>query len=269
MPKMKQVALKNLQLVFQTQSVNWHKQILEQHYQSLARLLVDFGRLKTLDLKWLEEHIEFPFLPRYKELQSLYPDRGVVLAAGHLGSFELLAQCIVMRHRPISFVVRLFNLKRTSAWWTSVRERLGNKVISREGAFKEVIRDLSAGRDVAILFDQNIKRKHAVFVDWFTKPAATTKAVALAALKMQSPVVVIGMAYLGNDKYKVLTKECNFSALYENTEISNEEKIYKITAEVSNHMQDMILEYPAEWFWLHRRWKTAPSDEAEGFYSKP
>src|SRR5690606_20029609 len=105
-----------------------------------------------------------------------------MMATGHLGSFELLAHCVSMYGFPISFVVRPFKLERLNAWWSGIREAAGNRAIARSGAFKEILKELTSGRDVAVLFDQNVTRNHAVFVDWFGRPAATTRTVALAAL---------------------------------------------------------------------------------------
>lgn len=267
MPRFRKIALRNLSLAFPEKSTSEVQALLRAHYVSLARLIVDFARLEELDEAWVRKHVSCPFLPRFEEIRRQSQGKGIVIATGHLGSFELLAHCVAMYGYPISFVVRLFQLPRLSAWWTGVRERKGNKVISREGAFKEIVKDLSLGRDVAVLFDQNVKRNHAVFVPWFGRKAATTKSVALAAIRVEAPVIAAAIVCRGIDTYEILAKEFNFSALYSDQALSIDAKVEAITGELSRCYEEFIRQSPAEWFWMHRRWKTAPTDGDENFYA--
>jgi KDO2-lipid IV(A) lauroyltransferase len=266
LPKVRKTARRNLELAFPSYAPHERERLLSKSYQDLARLIVDFARLGELDAKWVAEHVSCPFLPRFREIKAENPGKGIVIATGHLGSFELLAHCVAMYGHPISFVVRLFELKRINEWWTAIRERYGNRVISREGAFKHIMSELQRGRDVGILFDQNVKRNHAVFVDWFGRPAATTKSVALAALRTEAPVVVAGVVYRGDGKYEILAEECNFKAIYADSSLSADEKVVRITQDVSNRYIQFIKESPSEWFWVHRRWKTTPEGVTEKFY---
>ena len=266
-PRVRETSRRNLKLAFPELTQKERDLLLQQSFTSLARLVVDFARLDSLDASWVNKHVSCPFLPRFREIKKQHPGKGIVIATGHLGSFELLAHCVAMYGHPISFVVRLFELKRINRWWTGIRERYGNRVISRDGAFKHIMADLQQGRDVGILFDQNVKRNHAVFVDWFGKNAATTKSVALAALRTEAPVVVAAVVCRGDDNYEILAEECDFAALYADASIDSEEKVRRITQEVSNRYVAFIRQSPGEWFWLHRRWKTAPEGQAEKFYA--
>jgi KDO2-lipid IV(A) lauroyltransferase len=147
-----------------------------------------------------------------------------------------------------------------------LREARGNTIIDRKGAFREICKNVDGGRSVAVLFDQNVKIKHAVFVDWFGKPAATTRAFALAAVKTRAPVFVASMKYLGADNYRVNGVECDFKSLYADETLEDEVKVQRITEQISAIYCAMIEEFPEGWFWLHRRWKTRPPGEAERVY---
>lgn len=266
LPSFRKVSLRNLQLAFPDKDAAWHEDVLRRSRESLARVIVDFARLGELNSKWVRSNVDCKFLPRFEEMKKQYAGKGVMIATGHLGSFELLAHCVAMYGYPISFVVRPFKLPRFNAWWTGIREAAGNRAIMRKGAFKDVVRDLSSGRDVAILFDQNVTRNHAVFVDWFGRPAATTKTVALAALRTEAPVIVASMGYLGADHYVINARECDFRALYADAALSSDDKVLKITEELSKCYVDMIRAHPDEWFWMHKRWKTAAHEGDENFY---
>jgi KDO2-lipid IV(A) lauroyltransferase len=193
---------------------------------------------------------------------------GVLIATGHLGSFELLGHAIGLKGYPLSAVARRFKSPRLDTWWRGLREATGNTIIDRQGAFREIVRTLATGRSVAVLIDQNVKANHAVFVDWLSKPAATTRAFALAALKTEAPVFVAAMIYTGGDTYRVEAVECDFSMTYRDETLPDVQKIEFITATISEHYCQMIRQFPEGWFWMHRRWKTRPPGEAENVYSR-
>ena len=246
-------------MAFPEKDAAWRKRIINENYAALARMFVDFVRLPTLDERWVREHIESSFVERYAALHREQQGRGILIATGHLGSFELLAHAAPTFGFPLSFVVRNAKLPNVDAWWRGQREANGNTVISRQGAIKEVIETLQRGRDVGILFDQNVTRNHAVFVDWFGKPAATTKAVALAAIRTGAVMLVASVSYTGGEQYKINIEEFNFDALYKDENKSRDDKVLEITAKLAKSYEGMIRRSPHEWFWMHRRWRTRPS----------
>jgi len=266
LPRHRRIAIRNLERAFPEHNREWHQHILRSSYRCFARVLVDFARLHTLDDRWVREHVSCPFIQRYRELQSQHPSHGLIIVTGHLGSFELLAHAVPVLSKPIAFVARAFELPRFDAWWTSIREANGNVVIDRKGAFREIPKFLAQGTDVALLCDQNVKRNHAVFVPFFGNIAATTKTPAIVALRNTAPIVVAAVLRRGVDQYEIDAVECDFSALYRDEAISNEQKIYLITARVTAEYEAMIRKQPEAWFWMHRRWRTVPEGANESFY---
>ena len=268
MPRHRRVARVNLKLAFPESSPEWREQILEGSIASFARVLVDSARLPLIGPQWVSSHVDTEEVKVYQEMKIRYPGKGVILATGHLGSFDLMGHCVPMLGCKIAFIVRNFKLKRIDAWFNSLREAHGNKVIARTGGVRETIRALKDGMDTAILFDQNVRASHAVFVDWFGVPAATTALPAMAALRLQAPVLVASFCYSGEDNYKFKLVECDFSALYADQTMSNERKVHEITRIISQEYEKMIRSSPEEWFWMHKRWRTRPAAEAENIYAE-
>ena len=130
-----------------------------------------------------------------------------------------------------------------------------------------MLRLLKRGQDVGILFDQNVTRSNALFIDWFGKPAATTKAVAHAALKTRAPVFIIALIVIETDRYFYECINCDCSDIYDNEDLSKTEKLVLITTRMVRHYEDLIRKYPESWFWMHRRWKTVAEGDSEDFYS--
>lgn len=261
--RLRKTAMINLEIAFPERSKSARRRIFVKSAIEMGRLLSDAARLSTLDAAWVREHVKIPALETYVAAQA---ENGVLIATGHLGSFELLGHAIGLMGHPLAAVARRFKSPRLDAWWMSLREARGNKIIDRTGAFREIVKNISSGMSVAVLFDQNVKINHAIFVDWFSKPAATTRAFALAALKTRAPVFVASMKYCGKDRYVVDAAQCDFASLYDDSSLSDEEKIRTITRQISDHYCRMICEFPEGWFWVHRRWKTRPLGQEESVY---
>jgi KDO2-lipid IV(A) lauroyltransferase len=262
-PRLRKTAQVNLELAFPERDAAWRADILRKNAVEMGRLLADTVRLASLDATWIREHVEIPAITRFGAVAK---NRGVLIATGHLGSFELLGHAIGLWGYPLAAIARRFKSPRLDRWWTELREARGNRIIDRTGAFKEMVRSISDGTSVAVLFDQNVKSNHAVFVDWFNKPAATTRAFALAAIKTEAPVFVAAMIYRGGDTYRVESVECDFASIYGDTLLSDSEKVFRITQEISDHYCRMIREFPEGWFWIHRRWKTRPEGDHSRLY---
>jgi KDO2-lipid IV(A) lauroyltransferase len=258
LPRLRDVALDNLQLAFPERDLDWGREIVKRSYSSMARVIVDFARLPALNRKWAMAHVDFPQHVQFEAAMRRRSGTGMLIATGHLGSFELLAHYAALIGYPMSFVVRNSKMPHFDKWWRSKREANGNHVISRRGAFREVVQRLEDQQNVGILFDQNVRQSHAVFVDWFGVPAATTKTVALAALRTRCMVGVASVSYTGDERYQISFEEFDFTNLYEDTKLTNEEKVLEITRTLSDCYQEMIKRSPHEWFWMHRRWRTRP-----------
>lgn len=265
-PRLRKVSERNLEIAFPGSDPGWRRKVLIANMREMGRLLADTVRLPVLDAAWARAHVQCDFLPRYLELLASPGGKGVLIATGHLGSFELLGHSIGLFGHPLSAIARKFRSPLLDRWWTSLRQESGNTIIDRRGAFKAMVSDLNAGRSVAVLFDQNVTRNLAVFPSWFGLPAATTRAFALAALKTEAPVVVASIRYCGGDNYRIEALECDCSDLYRDQARSTEERVFELTQRVSDHYCRMIAEFPEGWFWMHRRWSTRPSEGERSVY---
>lgn len=257
-PKLSRAVHENLVRAFPNAAPDWIEEIKRKHATEIGRLAADTVRLPRLNHAWVSEHVSFPHLQRYLNQLAACEGRGVLIATGHLGSFELMGHAIGVMGHPLAAVARRFRSPLLDRWWNGLRQASGNQIISRKGAFKEMVHVLQSGRSVAVLFDQNVTRNHAIFVDWFGESAATTKSVGLAALRTEAPLFVASMKYVGNDRYEIDAEECDCSDVYRDTSLSSDEKVRVITQRLSDRYCRMITEFPEGWFWMHRRWKTRP-----------
>jgi KDO2-lipid IV(A) lauroyltransferase len=225
-------------------------------------MVSDIFRLSHLSREWFERHVQ---IDRIEELRSLVKDRTVLYLGGHIGSFDLMVAAFGVLVHPVDFIVRENKSPIFEKWSTMVRTRLGNGVIPRTGGLRRILTQMKRGRSVGFLFDQNVTRNHAVFVPWFGRLAATTAAPGMVAERVRCPVIIVTGRFEGGDKYSVRWEELDPAAMY-GQESSAEEVRRKVCECAVAVLERVIKEQPEDWFWLHRRWKTAPEGVSEDFY---
>lgn len=264
LPRANRVTLRNLQLVFPNRSESERKAIARKSREVLAITLVSFAKNVALSREQARQVI--PFKQLEQDLQAIrqkHPGKAVLYAAAHYGPFETIVQLCVLASGPVAILARGFGLPRLDAWWNRRREMFGCEVFGRTGGYRETIRRLHAGQDVTMLCDQNVKRNHAVFVDFFGIPAATTKTLALASLRTGAPVyLLVGYALELNSYGYILHELPEIETLPGNSE----QKVAAFTRVLHQHLEQAIEAHPEQWFWLHRRFKTRPEGERERMY---
>ncbi|MCB0359790.1 MAG: hypothetical protein KDD44_09140 [Bdellovibrionales bacterium] len=263
MPRLRAAALRNLERAFPDSSVAERVAIYRKSVRVLAENIADFARIPDLSREAAAELVDYQeFQAVLRGVREAHPGVGVLLPTMHFGSFELNGQLYAILERPLAVLARGFGLPRLDRFWNGRREYNGNRIFSRNGAYREIIQNLSAGSDVTLLCDQNVKRKHAVFVDFFGYPASATKTVALAALRTGAPIVLIAAYRTDPQRLKLLYRRIDVPAEY----ASQEGVVQDITARLHAAIEDFVREAPHAWFWIHRRWKTRPAGEPETWY---
>ena len=257
------VAARNLEIAFPEKSKDEHEEIRRKAKDVLAENIHGFALIPSLTKEKAEE------LCRYDEINASLANirskasTGLLFATLHFDAFEFYIQMHALNHKPLSILGRDFGLPRLDAWWRERREFHGNTIFSRKGGYKEIIRRLKAGEDVVLLCDQNVKSNHATFVNFFGTPAATTKTLALAALRTGAPVLFGSSVTAAPGRIEVKLHE-----LTHPSEIpgETEDKIRGLMEELHRRFEEHIRLRPEAWYWIHRRWKTRPPGEPETMY---
>ena len=271
-PQLKKTAVKNLSVVFPDLSQKELIALSEKSFLTLAKNLYWFAKFRILSAEDLRKLIDYREAePSKKILEE--SGRGGLFLCPHFSMFELLAQAQVVMNRESYVLIREFGLPKLDKFWTESRERFGLKVFSRKGGFQEMIGHLNDNDDVAVLFDQNVKRAHATFVDLFGIPAATTKSIALAAIRTNCPIffavcVENNLEEQRFGRFKIYVRQIPNPNIDPDLADKNlDQKINGFLRKVHQELETVIRLYPSEWFWIHRRWKTRPEGEQENFYS--
>ena len=178
------VGMRNLEIMLPEKSEQERRKILDQSYEMLARNLMSYAKIPELTAEKARTMTDFSEAKALiTEVRARAGGTGVILPTLHFGRFEQLLQLWSLIDRPFTFLARGTGLRRFDNWWNTRREHFGSKVLWRKGGFRQMVDALQNGKDVGVLFDQNVKIHHAAFVEFFGRQAATTKSIALAALR--------------------------------------------------------------------------------------
>jgi KDO2-lipid IV(A) lauroyltransferase len=205
--------------------------------------------LPLLDRAAIAQWVDIEGLPHYVEASQR--GKGVIILTAHLGNWEIIPKAFWSVGHCINAIVRPLDnpyLDRVVQDW---RRGNGMGVLNKRTDVHKIMRLLRKGETVGFLLDQNTVEQDAVFVDFFGQEAATHKGPAMLALRSGAAVVPVFAIRAGSRHRVVIEKPLS---LVRTT--SNADDIYHMTALFTKTIESAVARYPAQWLWMHRRWKT-------------
>jgi KDO2-lipid IV(A) lauroyltransferase len=184
--------------------------------------------------------------------------QGVIMLTAHYGNFEILGYLLATLGFPTASVARPLDNRYVSQWLFGVRERLGQRIITKKGATEEVVDELQNHGTVAFVADQNAGPK-GIFVDFFGRKASTYKSIGLVAMQFEVPIV-IGYARRVADRFQFVAGAQDI--IYPDDWKHQADPLRYITQRYTRAIEDFIRVDPGQYWWVHRRWKTRPKGEA-------
>lgn len=176
--------------------------------------------------------------------------RGVVVITGHIGNWELMAAYLAIKGYPVNAVARRVYDVRLNRILDDLRKNAKVRGISRDTEVKEMIRVLRRGEMLGLLMDQDTKVR-GVFVPFFGRPAHTPTGPIILAMKTGA-VVVLGAIHRQEDETFLITIEQPLKLVYTG---NREEDILINTAACTSALERFIRLDPAQWVWMHDRWR--------------
>lgn len=258
--RLRKVGLRNLALAFPEKTEAEREAILRLVYRNLGYLLAEFCEMPGYTAEGASRFIRYEGLENY--LRARDKGKGVLVLTGHLGAWELSSFYHSLMGMPMGMVIRRLDNPLVDAFVNRVRCMHGNRVIHKDDFARGLIASMRAGETVGILMDTNMTPPQGVFVPFFGVEACTASGMARIALKTGAAVVPGFLLWHETEKKYVLR-------FGEELEVVNtgdaEADAVANTARFTAVMEAYIRQYPEQWLWMHRRWKTRPAGEA-GIY---
>ncbi len=250
LPRLRQAGLRNLELVFPSMGVRQRSELIDGVFRSIGRLLVVFARFPTINHRNISQWIRYEGYEHFEAARAR--GKGVLFATAHLGNWELSAFAHAWLSAPMHVVVRPLDNPRINAIVERRRMLSGNRLIEKKDFARSILKALRQNEAVGILVDQNASLDNGVFVDFFGIPACS--GIGFARIAAHSGAAVIpGFAVWSEAESRYILR------FYPQVQITGEAE--EDTRRVQERLEAAIREYPDQWLWIHRRWKTRPPGE--------
>ena len=258
--RLRRVGLRNLELAFPEKGVAERERLLRVEYRNLGYLLAEFCQMPGYRADGASRFIRYEGLENYVRARDR--GKGVLVLTGHLGAWELSSFYHSLMGMPMGMVIRRLDNPLVDAFVNRVRCLHGNRVIHKDDFARGLIASMRAGETVGILMDTNMTPPQGVFVPFFGVQACTASGMARIALKTGAAVVPGFLLWEESEQKYVL----RFGTEVAVTSTGDAEAdALANTARFTAVIEGYIRQYPEQWLWMHRRWKTRPAGET-GIY---
>ena len=252
----RRIAQRNLATAFPLRSPSERRAIARAAFAHFGRILFELLKFSTLSSEEMLARVEFEGDDRARAAYA--QGRGVLFVTGHFGFWELHGLVHALHFEPIGVLARALDNPHLNTTLEQIRERTGNTVIYRQGTIRRVMRMLDADHGVAILIDQHIIGRDAIYVDFFQQPAATTSAMAAVALRTGAVVVPVFALPIGRGRYRMIYEHPVEPPRQrdDRSEAGREDdRIREFTQRCTDVLEMYVRRHPHFWLWMHRRWR--------------
>ena len=199
--------------------------------------------------------------PRYIQLVNIreavevfLEGRGVIVLTGHYGQFELTGHLFACLGFAVAAVMRPLDNVYLNDYVVRVRRHLGMELLDKRGAMFRAETVLRSGGLLGFIADQDAGAK-GMFVDFFDQPASTYKSIGLLAMKARVPIVVGYARRLGRG----FRFEIGVTRIIRPEEWAEQDDPLRwITQAYTEGIEVFVRDAPAQYLWIHRRWKSQP-----------
>ena len=193
-------------------------------------------------------------------MELIASDGPLLLLTGHCGNWELLGYALSVMGYPMHALARPLDNPLLNHWLLGIRQAWGLRVLTKWGATPEMQRIIQEGGRLGFIADQNAGDS-GVFVPFFGRLASAYKSIALLAMHHDVPIIVATARRQGQTmKYELVVGDIIRPADW----ADQEDPLYYVTARYTHALENLIRQCPAQYLWMHRRWKSRPKHVLAG-----
>jgi KDO2-lipid IV(A) lauroyltransferase len=248
----RRVAVRNMTMCFgQEKSADEIRVLARENFRCIGENYACAVKTAAMTFEELEPHIEFIDEPGLRPAAARRENSNIVVAIGHFGNFELYARII-----PIvpgyQFATTYRGLRQASLdrLLRSLRERSGCLFFERRFDAKALKASLNAGGILLGLLSDQHAGEGGLRIPFLGHECSTSAAPAVFSLRYDAALYASFCFRIGLAKWCV--KVGRRIPTHENGRPRSSEAIMR---DVNRAFEEAVRRDPANWFWVHNRWK--------------
>lgn len=244
----------NLELCFPEMSAAARRRLLRRNLLEFGKSFAELGALWTLDRENLSRLVRAASGQDQLQ-QQMQRGKGLILAAPHLGAWEMVGIYCSM-HYPITGLYRVLPNMQRKDIVREARERFGARMVPTDNAgIRALYQALARGEMIWIMPDQVPARHNtSVFSPFFGIPASTMVLLSRLAIKTGAPVVFAYAERLP----RCLTYHMHF--LPAPAEI-NRGSVESSATVLNDMVEKCARAVPEQYQWTYKRFRVRPRGE--------
>lgn len=229
------------------------EELTDRFYRHLGRLVFELPFVYRINSANVRDFFDTAAVERFRA--ELKKGKGLIILTGHLGNWELTGASVSACSIPVHAVAK----KQKPAFFhrllTRIRQRSGQRIIEKQGAFRKMVRLLRDNQAVALLMDHDVRKK-GIFVPFLGIEASTLPTAAYLALLSGAPIMVACAFRTRNCRFRMhISGPLKWDA---GINSDRDVAIQRIVRKINDHLGDFIRKQPDQWLWLQNRWKSTP-----------
>lgn len=201
-----------------------------------------------------QRHVESnPFGELMPDLSN--PERGLVAASGHFGSWELGGK-VITRYRTFTAIARPLNNPHVERYLTALRFGDGIQNLPKHGHGPRQLLDVLRNKGaIAHMFDQHAGH-HGIVADFLGQPASVHSSVARLPMATGASLWFAYCERTGPMRYACRAEgpiDCTRHG-------SRADTMRRIVVALNDGLAQAIHRAPEQYLWAHRRWRVQPHD---------
>jgi Kdo2-lipid IVA lauroyltransferase/acyltransferase len=251
LPKRRHIAAVNLKLCFPEKNEHERKTLLKASFKSFG-----MGIMEAFMAWWMpvQRFNKIPFVWRGEEhYQDLIArGQGIIALGGHFTCLEIAGRCFANKI-PVGLTYKASRNPFFEYVLTQGRRRYMRYLV-KHTQIKTMVQNLRAQKILWYAPDQDFGLARSVWTSWFGVPAATVTGVSVLAKLGNALVIPVHFRRLAKGGYEAVS----FPAL-DNFPSGNDVQDAQRWQQL---LENFVREYPDQYLWLHRRFKTRPEGQA-------
>jgi len=243
------------------------RELVRKSYRNAGRSLIEVLRIPKLPVSKLLSLVDTDSFEPVR--QVLDRGKGLIILTSHLGAWEVLASYLVHNlDRPLCAIVQRQRFSPYNSILSSIRNQGSQlKIIYQDDGARPVLAALRQNLPVVILADLDMPKLTGVYVQFFGRPAYTPVGPAALARTTGAGMVPVCIRWKAGSSADPASLRHQVHILPEIDLVRTPDKKADIQANTqrwTEAIEGIIREYPEQWIWFHRRWRTQSTAAAPG-----